>query len=87
MTTLGSRLRRRWPLLLLLLLLAVPHVSPAAGASSSSHATNSTAHAADAHHHGEPLGVAFPFLMFSLAAGTAVKTLTELLPRGAYHPP
>ena len=37
--------------------------------------------------HGEPLGVAFAFLMFSLMLGTFVKTLFEMLPRSAYHPP
>eukprot|EP01043_Picozoa_sp_COSAG02_P006088 COSAG02_NODE_170_length_31534_cov_33.568498_7_plen_824_part_00 len=37
--------------------------------------------------HGEPLGVAFAFLMLSLMLGTFVKTLLELLPRSAYHPP
>lgn len=38
-------------------------------------------------HHGEPLGIAFAFLMISLMLGTFVKTLLEQLPRSAYHPP
>lgn len=34
-----------------------------------------------------PLGVAFTFAMISLMLGTFVKTLLDLIPPGAYHPP
>lgn len=34
-----------------------------------------------------PLGVPFTFMMISLMLGTFVKTLIDLIPMGAYHPP